>query len=335
LLSALESILKIWEGARKNEKRAQQAFATEHPFPVVSFIRIGRNTMSKSSLINKIMCDGTGNHNFFFHKDINGGDIERKIVDGLVELCWYLPSGSEEQTLKKEICFANLRGDAKYFKKQLNVLSKISSVFCILLPSEYPDQTVTKILNEVAHYKAQVILIFCGKKRRYTTHFFSQLREKHSKKLALITRAKKNNEPGFIQNIRELIQKYILAVKEIPLAQLASCATQLEIHLDGCKKLEENINAWLEQEKTEAKGLLKLQTHIPVLASLERQKHCPNQRRNISISVDEIYGRIIEETEAQKKSFHALDERIVEFLRHITFTDESNRNYVLVKIKLQ
>jgi hypothetical protein len=331
LLSALESITKIWRGT-------QEVFATEHPFPVVSFIRIGKSTISKSSLINKIMTDDIGDHDFFFHKGMKSGDAERKIVDGLVELAWYLPGGSEEQTLKTEICFANLRGDAKNFKKQVKFLSKISSVFCILLPSEYPDETTRKILDEAAHFKAQIILIFDAKNQTYTEECFIDLRKKHNKKLSLITKAKKANEHNFFQGIRKLIQKYILKVKEIPFVELASCASELGIHLDGGEphlELEESVNTWIEEEAPNAKDLLKLQTHVPVLASLEREKYCPNQESNKSKRMEEIYGEETKEMEAQKKSFDSLDNGIVQFLNCIAAMDESQQNYALSKLKHQ
>ena len=63
LLSALENITKSWRGASNNHETAQE-FATEYPFPVVSSIRIGKSTMSKSSLMNNIMSDANGNHDF-------------------------------------------------------------------------------------------------------------------------------------------------------------------------------------------------------------------------------------------------------------------------------
>ena len=331
LLSALESITKIWRGT-------QEVFATEHPFPVVSFIRIGKSTISKSSLINKIMTDDIGDHDFFFHKGMKSGDAERKIVDGLVELAWYLPGGSEEQTLKTEICFANLRGDAKNFKKQVKFLSKISSVFCILLPSEYPDETTRKILDEAAHFKAQIILIFDAKNQTYTEECFIDLRKKHNKKLSLMTKAKKTNEHNFFQGIRQLIQKHILKVKEIPFVELASCASELGIHLDDVEphlELEESVNTWIEKKAPYAKDLLKLQTHVPVLAKLEREKYFPNQESNKLKRMEEIYEEETEEMKAQKKSFDSLDNGILEFLNCIAAMDKSRQNYALNKLKHQ
>ena len=167
-----------------------------------------------------------------FHKSIQGGDAGRKVVDGLVELSWYLPGSGAKQTLRKEICFANLRGDAKRFKKQIDVLLNISSVVCILLPSEYPDAKMTTILNESTQIKAKVILIFNERMKGDTKKYFNELKKEHGK-LSLITNAKKPNEYSFLQAIRENIQNNIHEGQARPLVDLASCATsEYGIQLD-------------------------------------------------------------------------------------------------------
>ncbi len=344
LLSALETITKSWKGASNNNESAQEVFATEYPFPVVSFIRIGKITMSKSSLMNKIMSDANGDHDFFFHKNIQGGNVKRKVVDGLVELSWYLPGGSEKQTLQNEICFSNLRGDARKFKKQLHVLSEISSVLCILLPSEYPEESMTTILKEATQSKAKVILIFNEKRQADTKEYFNDLRSKHRGKLSLITSANKPNEYSFLQSIRENIQKSIQEVEATPLVKLAACASEYGIHIDDDQSyytLGKNIDSWLKLGIKEAKNLLKLQTHVPVMAGLEREKYCPKRRANNSKSdrtkrdVDEVYKDIKEEKEAQKESFAQVDERILHYLNCIAVMDEAERNRSLNRIKHQ
>ena len=337
LLSALESVTKSWKSVSNNNESAQEVFATEYPFPVVSFIRIGKNTMSKSFLINKVMSDSNSDHNFFFHKNIKGGDVERKVVDGLVELSWFLPGGSEKQTLQSEICFANLRGDAKKFRKQVDVLSKISSVLCILLPSKYPDEQMVTILNEATNSKAKVILIFDEKRQESTKEYFKDLRSKNRGKLSLITNANKSNEYDFHQSIRENIQKNLHNVKASPLVAMASCACEYGVQLDHDQLplgIDKKVETWLQLGTKEAKNLLKLQMHVPKFADLEREKYCP-KRQGIKRDVDEIYEDIEAEKEAQKQSFTRLDERILHYLNSIAVMDETERNLALDKIKHQ
>ena len=344
LLSALESVTKSWKGASNNNESAQEVFATEYPFPVVSFIRIGRNTMSKSFLINKVMSDANSDHDFFFHKNIKGGDVKRKVVDGLVELSWFLPGGGEKQTLQSEICFANLRGDASEFKKQRDVLTKISSVLCILLPSKCLDEKMMNILNEVTKAKSKVILIFKEKRQARTKEYFNDLKSKNRGNLSFITNANKSNEYEFLQSIRENIQKNIHKVKATPLVEVTSFASEYGIQLDDDQsslRLTNNVDTWLKLGTKEAKGLLKLQMHVPKLADLEREKYCPKRRSNkskcegIKRDVDEIYKDIDAEIEAQKESFSALDERILHYLNCIAVMDESERSFALSKMKHQ
>ena len=337
LLSALESITKSWKGASNNNESAQKVFATEYPFPVVSFIRIGENTFSKSWLINKVMSDANSHHDFFFHKNIKGGDVKRKVVDGLVELSWFLPGGSEKQTLQSEICFANLRGDAKTFTKQLNVLSKVSSVLCILLPSEYPDERMMTILKEATKSEAKVILIFNEKRQEQAKEYFNDLRSKNRGKLSLITNANKANEYDFLQSIRVNIQKNLNNVKATPLVEMASFAHEYGVQLDDHQLplgIETGVETWLKRGTNEAKNLLKLQMHVPKFADLDREKYCP-KRCGIKRDVNEIYEDIEAEKEAQKESFKRLDKRIFHCLDSIAVMDENERNLVLDKIKLQ
>ena len=263
--------------------------------------------------------------------------MKRKVVDGLVELSWFLPGGSEKQTLQSEICFANLRGDAKTFTKQLNVLSKVSSVLCILLPSEYPDEQMMTILKEAMENKAKVILIFNEKRQERAKEYFNDLRTKNRGKLSLITNANKANEYDFLQSIRENIQKNLHNVKATPLVEMASSAHEYGLHLDDDQLplgIENRVQSWLKLGTKEAKNLLKLQTHVPKFADLDREKYCP-KRCGIKRDADEIYKDIEAEKEAQKESFARLDERILHYLNSIAVMDENERNLALDKIKHQ
>ena len=266
----------------------------------------------------------------------------RKRIDGLVELSWYLPGGSEKQTLQKEICFANLRGDAKGFKKQLDVLFKISSVLCILLSSEYPDKQITTTLNQSTQMEGKVILIFNERTEGDTKKYFNDLRKNHGK-LSLITNAKKPNEYSFLQAIRENIQKNLHEKQTTPLVDLASSATsEYGIQLDYAQssdEFEKVLESWLRRGAKEAKNVLKLQMHVPMFADLERKIYCPKRMckksklDDITRDVNKIYEYIDEEKKAQKESFAALDRRILGYLKYIAVADETERSFQLSEIK--
>uniref|UniRef100_A0A4W6FG26 VLIG-type G domain-containing protein n=1 Tax=Lates calcarifer TaxID=8187 RepID=A0A4W6FG26_LATCA len=62
--------------------------------------------------MNDVLSLGQYNHNMFIHRDMRGRACQRKIANGLVEVCWYLPCGTENiDIFPKPVAFANLRGD--------------------------------------------------------------------------------------------------------------------------------------------------------------------------------------------------------------------------------
>ncbi|XP_028415078.1 interferon-induced very large GTPase 1-like [Dendronephthya gigantea] len=336
LLSALENITKCW----KDSSGTKQVFATEHPFPVVSFIRIGKTKMSKSSLINKIMSDGDITHDFFFHKDMKGGHVERKVVDGLVEVNWYLPGESKGTTLKKEICFANLRGDARNFQKQLDLISAISSVLFILLPSKFRskgDAIPKKMLEEAKRARGKTILIFKKEIENDAKKYFED------SEFSLIIQAKEKNESHFLLKIRQSIEMNINKVEASPLVALASHQSGDGVHLDVPQHLdleiEETFGRWLNRENRNAKNLLKLQTHVPELADLEREKHSPKclsgkaEPHSITKVAEKICEGIAKVEIAQRGTLDKLDERILDCLKYIGTVDETTRDYTLNKLK--
>ena len=298
LLWALEGIKKSWKAKSNNGEKtiAQPAFfVLEHPFPVVSFIRIGTNTFSKSALLNKVISDVNGYHDFFFHKDCKGGGVTRKIVGGLVELCWYLPGERKHQAFQNEICFANLRGDAVNFKKQLRVLTKISSAIFLLLPSEYPQLSTKKTLIELTRTEGKVFLVFNEKLQQKAKQFFDDFKQKHRGKLSFVQKSTGRNEDDFVEIIRQKIERTISTSKCKALKESASFARECGIDLDGISDMNylwrESIQPWIEMGPKQAKMKLKLQTHVSAIAGLEREDFCSKPQANKSEKerVDDIF----------------------------------------------
>ena len=293
------------------------------------------------------MCDKIGYHDFFFHKNMQGGDVKRKVVEGLVELSWYLPGGNEKQILQSEICFANLRGDASRFKKQLNVLLRISSIICILLPSECPDQTMqSTILKVITNSKAKIIFIFDEKEKEDTKKYLINLKHEHPENQPLLMEDNKSNEYKFLKTIREKIQKNIRKEKPTPLVELALCIGKygVKCDLDGDPShlwFAKNMKTWLKHGIQDAKNSFKLQMHIPKLADLEREKYCVKRRCYKSKSnqskrdTDDVYRDIETEKKAQKESLAQLDERILYYLHSIVIMDDTERQSVLNTTKHQ
>ena len=134
LMWALRAIVK--EFKLPNEK-AYSGRIINHSAPFVSFLRIGSNNTSKSAIMNGIMnaVSGTKTIMPFYDYDAPGGDNCRHLVEGLVEMSWYLPG---DGLFPMPIAFANLHGDASdpELQKQVAFLSKKSFVNFVLLSNE-------------------------------------------------------------------------------------------------------------------------------------------------------------------------------------------------------
>ncbi|XP_046849934.1 interferon-induced very large GTPase 1-like [Xenia sp. Carnegie-2017] len=342
LLSALEKITKSWKDAT-SEDSVKVVYATEHPFPVVSFIRLGNVTMSKSSLMNKIISDGNGDHDFFFHKNINGGDVERKVVEGLVELVWYLPGVNKKNSLQNEICFTNLRGNARSFKKQVNVLREISNILCILLPSKMPDERMKNFLNEAIMSEGKTLLIF-NEKRQKEVKYYKDLDKYHRTKLSSCTKASKSNEYEFFNYIRKVIQSNIKKAEDInkqestlkSLANFKCHSKEIGVYFDddpAYAKLEKIVETWISDGIQNAKNLFKLQGHVPTLADLEKKIHNPKFRPTNKDVVNELYKERENEKKAQIDSFNSMNKDVINFLNSITAMNERELNRNLHHLK--
>ncbi|CAC5426226.1 unnamed protein product [Mytilus coruscus] len=146
---------------RKTEKGSFQDIAVDCPCQIVSFIRFGRPTISKSKLTNEILRDQY--HNTFFNKDCPLGTTKRVLSEGLIEVAWYLPS-SKYSVLSKVCMFLNLRGDGEILEEQVKLLSNISSVVVLIAETKSLDNTnYQQLMLSLNQTNAGVILAIDGR----------------------------------------------------------------------------------------------------------------------------------------------------------------------------
>ncbi|XP_072542489.1 up-regulator of cell proliferation-like, partial [Salminus brasiliensis] len=137
MLWALRGILKEW---RPHSMSESKGFVEENvvcaEIPLVSFVRLQNCSLSKSQVINHLLSKSQQHHDFFCHRDMDGGCRSRKIANGMVEMSWYLPCGNMNIDLFPEaVAFANLRGDVIAFETQFAFLAKVSHAVFVFLDS--------------------------------------------------------------------------------------------------------------------------------------------------------------------------------------------------------
>ncbi|XP_067284820.1 interferon-induced very large GTPase 1-like [Pseudorasbora parva] len=131
-LWTFRQINKSWKMRNtKNEIISQTQPIYKAETPMVFFFRFGSVSSSKSQLMNSLINE---KHNTFFHRNCPGNSRTRVLMDGVVEIAWFCPSGSYDDKFTECVAFCNLHGDAGDHEKQLQILTKMASVNVVLLP---------------------------------------------------------------------------------------------------------------------------------------------------------------------------------------------------------
>ena len=163
LLWALRSLLRGWKSHNTGGKEHR---LVDYQGPIVSFMRIGDVQSSKSEILNAVI--GGESKVFFNQRECEGGDCERNFVDGLVEMCFYLPSGKETDPFIDAVTFLNLRGDAQRHSKQVEFLQKISFTCVVLTAEPNINENTVKLLQSLAGAPGGIVL-FLGKQQKKET----------------------------------------------------------------------------------------------------------------------------------------------------------------------
>ncbi|KAL7881911.1 hypothetical protein AOLI_G00087600 [Acnodon oligacanthus] len=158
MLWALRGILKEW---RPHSMSESKGFVEESvvcaKIPLVSFVRLRNCSLSKSQVMNCLLSKSQQHHDFFCHRDMDGGCRPRKIANGMVEMCWYLPCGNTAIDIFPEpVVVANLRGDVAAFETQFAFLTQVSkSIFVFLDKFEEREQKMfvsSQQMNSKVHF---------------------------------------------------------------------------------------------------------------------------------------------------------------------------------------
>ncbi|KAK7166974.1 hypothetical protein R3I94_001390 [Phoxinus phoxinus] len=155
-LWTFRQINKSWKMRNTNNKIISQT----HPIykaqtPMVSFLRFGSVSSSKSQLMNSLINE---KHNTFFHRNCPGSSRTRVLMDGVVEIAWFSPSGKNTDKFTDCVAFCNLHGDAGDHEKQLQILTEMASVNVVLVPRLDRDDKSAAIIQNL--YKDRKPLIF-------------------------------------------------------------------------------------------------------------------------------------------------------------------------------
>ncbi|XP_048012944.1 interferon-induced very large GTPase 1-like [Megalobrama amblycephala] len=157
-LWTFRQINKSWKIRNTNNEtisQIQPIYKAETP--MVSFFRFGSVSSSKSQLMNSLINE---KHNTFFHRYCLGSSRTRVLMDGVMEIAWFCPSGSHDDKFTDCVAFCNLHGDAGDHEKQLQILTEMSSVNVVLLSQLDRNDKSAAIIQNMYRKSKPLICLF-------------------------------------------------------------------------------------------------------------------------------------------------------------------------------
>ena len=252
LLWGMREIIRAWKSTNSNGVLvSNECRIVDYPAPIISFYKIGELQQSKSKIINEVISESRVD--FFFNWDCEGGTADKQFVDGMAELCCYLPSGKKDVNdfYSDIIMFVNLRGDAKKHAKQSEFLQKISYMSCVVLQECDVDDETLRLLEKLSKSPGGVIVMFANLKhnQKFKDEKLNQLLNG-----MCVMKLKGKNLAQIRNDVRkELVSKLTSSTKThcIKLSECVEIAKSLGIQIDendkGCKEGQQLAEGVMQQ----------------------------------------------------------------------------------------
>ncbi|XP_071174099.1 interferon-induced very large GTPase 1-like [Mytilus edulis] len=254
------------------DQKSVQIDALHHETKIISFIRIGSNTLSKSKIINDVLYDRY--HPTFFHKDCPLGTTTRRVASGMVEASWFVPSNKDNDIFNDLIMFLNLRGDSLNHECELEKVCRLSHV--IVVHGEINQLKITKvtdILRKIHGYDLQVIYAFESSRpgnmphpndiwKEYKTMMTAFQNQIHFFNLKTVDRTRSSAD--ITKGMRKLLIELLKDINPVKLIHLSnSLGISDEIKMSCCSESKqmavEVVNTLCENISTAKRTALPLQ----------------------------------------------------------------------------
>uniref|UniRef100_A0A3Q4GYI1 Si:dkey-85k7.12 n=1 Tax=Neolamprologus brichardi TaxID=32507 RepID=A0A3Q4GYI1_NEOBR len=203
--------------------------------PMVSFVRLGECSLSKSKFLNELLSNSQQYHDTFVHHNMECGDSPRRISNGLTEITWYLPGGNTNiDIFSQPVAVANLRGDIASFETQYSFLCQTSAaVFVFFEHLDSESESVINLLKSQNH-KAPIFLVGNGESK----HFSLDALEKVAKELGLsksniIIKTKQKNDANLVKDLRKTVRNVVEKSElKMKIEKMVDAAHELGILVD-------------------------------------------------------------------------------------------------------
>ncbi|CAI5689302.1 unnamed protein product [Oreochromis niloticus] len=214
--------------------------------PMISFVRLGECSLSKSEILNKLLSNSQQYHDTFVHRNMECGDSPRRISNGLTEITWYLPCGNTNiDIFSQPVAVANLRGDIESFETQYSFLCQTSAAVFVFFDDL--DSECSLLTNQ--HHKAQIFLVGNYERKNFSLETLQKVATFLGlTKNNIIIKTKMKNDADFVKILRKTVSNVVenLQIK-MSIEQMADIAHELGILVDEdspeCQTAKTNAEA--------------------------------------------------------------------------------------------
>ncbi|XP_042071408.1 uncharacterized protein LOC102303853 [Haplochromis burtoni] len=179
--------------------------------PMVSFVRLGECSLSKSEILNKLLRNSQQYHDTFVHHNMECGDSPRIISNGLTEITWYLPGGNTNiDIFSQPVAVANLRGDIASFETQYSFLCQTSAAVFVFF--DHLDSESESVINlfKSQNHKAKIFLVGNCESKRFNLDALEKVANKLGfTKHNIIFKTNKKNDADFVKDLRKKVRNVV------------------------------------------------------------------------------------------------------------------------------
>ncbi|XP_041432156.1 up-regulator of cell proliferation isoform X2 [Xenopus laevis] len=346
MLWAMRDIVKRW---RPHTLAENKGFIEENlvevEMPLLSFVRLGQSKLSKSKILNQMLCPAQQNQDFFIHDNMKGGNIERQISDGLVEISWYLPVGTENSdSFQEPIAVTNLRGDIESNWTQFSFLTQVSSAVFVFAESinEQECELLAKCSKSNTEFYFIITLSGRGVSKETAESIKKLIPVLNINKSHILIKDKNANDAGLVKSLQTIIKHFSKSTfRKIKLEDLANTATELGIKVDEssqecqkAKKYAEEITKEIQDVVQYKKETMKLQGDLwKQVAQIE--KELCRMRKQGDTNLELYRSQLREQIQAlhRDQNQHVLPDSMSKFICAISHLSQAEKKYFLKWMK--
>uniref|UniRef100_A0A8C5Q0B0 VLIG-type G domain-containing protein n=1 Tax=Leptobrachium leishanense TaxID=445787 RepID=A0A8C5Q0B0_9ANUR len=234
MLWAMRDIVKRWRPhSLADSKGFMEDNVVNVPMPTFSFVRLGKTKLSKSKILNHVLCPTHSIFNIFLNREMDCGNYPRKASDGLVEISWFFPGGSRSsETFPEPFAVTNLHGDLASNLREFTFLTQVSAAVFIFINSftERDYKLFTKLRDTATKY---CFILNSSNDNKKTQTTLEKLKQLSQTLTVLLVKTRERNAINSVNDIQEIISDCLKdKVNSLSLEDMAAVASKHGIKVD-------------------------------------------------------------------------------------------------------